>query len=537
MTPRSRHLSYSDTQFFSPITTAYLSGSEALRHFYAHAPTPEGIQAAIAARQNHSTDRGLLHEEFTRQYTSLSPSSKVAANIAKLLQPNTYTICTAHQPNIFTGHLYFIYKIIHAIKLADALSASLPQYQFVPVYYMGSEDADLEELGEVTIDGMQYQWHTTQTGAVGRMKVDQALLKIIDAIAGQLMVLPHGEALMELLRGCYAPGNTIEQATFQLVHTLFAEYGLLIFLPDNARYKQQLIPVFKDDLLHHTAETLVQKTSEQLEAAGFKAQAFPRHINLFYLRDNSRERIEKEGNQYRVHNTDLLFSETELLQELEVYPERFSPNVILRGLFQETLLPNIAFIGGGGELAYWLQLKAVFTHYNVPYPVQVLRNSFVLINEQQQKQWATLQFDNADYFLPENELLNRLVKRETNHQLSLAAEKEQLTAVYLTLQNRAEQIDITLIRHIEALKIKALQKLEALEKKLLRAEKRKFEAEQRHIHTLKAQLFPRNSLQERIDNMLPYYAVMGKNWIQMLYEHALTLEQQFTMLETGSATG
>ncbi len=530
MNASSTHLPYGATGFFSAISIDYTTAAAALRDFYSHPPNTAGIEAAIKARNAFSTDRQLLADTLRIQYAAYPDAEQVQQNIDRLLLPNTYTICTAHQPNIFTGHLYFIYKIIHAVKLADTLTRQMPDSHFVPVYYMGSEDADLDELGEVTVNGTRYQWKTPQTGAVGRMLADDDLLAILDAIAGELLVLPHGPELIELVRSCYTKNNTIEQATFRLVHALFARYGLLVFLPDQAVYKQKMIALFTDDLLHHTPGRIVEETSARLEAQ-YKAQAFPRPINLFYLKDNIRERIEKDGDAYVVLHTDIRFSQEALLQELQAHPERFSPNVILRGLFQETLLPNIAFIGGGGELAYWLQLKDLFVHYNIPYPVQVLRNSFLLLRDAQVKQWAALKFAEAEYFLPATELLNILVKRESSNTLTLNSEKATLEDFYHALCQTGAAVDQTLLRHIEALKVKAIQKLDALEKKLLRAEKRKFEAAQRHIHLLKTQLFPGNGLQERVENLLPFYALLGKELMSILYAHSLTLEQEFTLLK------
>jgi hypothetical protein len=199
MHQKATYLPYNSTGFFSKIIADYLSGASELHAFYQLSPTIDGIKAAIAARQNFDTPRNILVEVLQEQYVSITHTKKVARNIQLLSDKNTFTITTAHQPNIFTGPLYFIYKIMHAIKLADELGAQLPQYKFVPVYYMGSEDADLDELGFVNVGGQKLTWKTRQTGAVGRMKVDKALLKLIHAIHGQTGVLPYGKELTDLL--------------------------------------------------------------------------------------------------------------------------------------------------------------------------------------------------------------------------------------------------------------------------------------------------------------------------------------------------
>ena len=217
--------------------------------------------------------------------------------------------------------------------------------------------------------------------------------------------------------------------------------------------------------------------------------------------------------------------------ELNDHPERFSPNVILRGLYQETILPNIIFIGGGGELAYWLELKDMFNHYWVPYPIQVLRNSFLIIEKKWLDKINKLGFKIEDIFLSEQELINRLVARDTDKKLQLNGTLFATEQLYEDIKKQAIAIDTTLEKHVDSLKTTTLHRLRELEKKMLRAEKRKFSDQQRQIQTIKANLFPKNGLQERYDNMLYYYAKWGNDFIQQLYDQSLTLEQEFVVLE------
>ena len=138
-----------------------------------------------------------------------------------------------------------------------------------------------------------------------------------------------------------------------------------------------MLPVFEDDLFNQTSSAIVAKTIDQL-GQHYKVQANPREINLFYLKDSTRARIEQDGQEWKVTGTSITFYKRGFARGTADHPERFSPNVILRGIFQETVLPNILFVGGGGELAYWLELKGIFEHHGVPYPVLVLRNSFLV---------------------------------------------------------------------------------------------------------------------------------------------------------------
>ncbi|HRH60849.1 MAG TPA: bacillithiol biosynthesis BshC, partial [Chitinophagaceae bacterium] len=189
----AEYISYQQTGLFSKLITDYLDGNATVHSFAQHPFTLEGIHNAIQQRQAYKQDRQLLVNELTKQYEKLAVAEAVSKNIQLLANENTFSVTTAHQPNILGGPLYFIYKILHAIQIANELNITFPQYHFVPVYYMGSEDADLEELNNITVGGYRYEWHTKQTGAVGRMKVDRAFETIIYNLHGQLGVLPYGE--------------------------------------------------------------------------------------------------------------------------------------------------------------------------------------------------------------------------------------------------------------------------------------------------------------------------------------------------------
>jgi bacillithiol biosynthesis cysteine-adding enzyme BshC len=526
----STRLPYRQTGYFNKIVLDYIDQAGALEPFIAHAPTRKGVEDAIEARKKFPTNRQTLVKELKSQYAAVAAVNAVEDNINSLLSENTFTITTAHQNNIFTGPLYFIYKILHTIKLAAHLKSLMPEHNFVPVFYIGSEDADLDELNNIHLNGEKLSWLTKQKGAVGRMKIDAELLKIIDRMEGELSVQPSGNTFIEMLRRFYVKGQDIQTATFHFVNELFAEYGLIVLLPDNAALKKQMISLFEDDLLHQSAAGIVEGTAAALLKAGYKVQAHPREINLFYLKDDTRERIEQKNGKFYIHNTSLSFTKEEMLAELQHNPERFSPNVILRGIYQETILPNIVFIGGGGEIAYWLQLKALFQHHKAPYPVLLVRNSFLLIETKWSEKIGKLGFTIEEFFLPEEELFNRWIRRESNHDTKLNGSLPKVEELYENFKTQASAIDVTLAPHVEALKSKTVHRLRELEKKMLRAEKRKFADQQRKIHEIKEQLFPGNGLQERYDNIGYYYAKWGKEIIALLYQHSMNLEQEFVVL-------
>lgn len=526
----TQYLPYEKTGFFSKIVQDYLQQHENLKPFYLHNTNLNGVQSAMNARDLHPVNRTVLVEELTLQYQGIAITPKVQEHIQSLLLANAYTITTAHQPNIFTGPLYFIYKIIHTIKLASELGEKFPEKKFIPVYYMGSEDADLDELGFVHIGGEKLVWNTAQTGAVGRMKVDKAFITLIHSISGQIGVLPFGNELTQLFSTCYTVGKTIQQATLELVNALFGSYGLIVLVPDNARLKSLFVPIIEKELTEQFSQQIVAKTISQLQV-NYKVQAAGRPINLFYLIDDKRERIEFKDGVYSVVDLNIQFTKEAILQELQDHPERFSPNVILRGAFQESILPNIVFIGGGGELAYWLELKNVFEAASVAFPILLLRNSFAILSPKIAAKQAALALSDEELFLPTHQLVKEYVTTHSDKELSLSEELENLTQFYTKLNQKAALVDASLIEHIRALEANALKKIKALETKIRRAEKRKFATAEHQIQVLKENLFPGNSLQERQENFALFYSNYGPSIIEWIYASSKGINAAFGLMK------
>ncbi|MDQ3844485.1 MAG: bacillithiol biosynthesis cysteine-adding enzyme BshC [Bacteroidota bacterium] len=525
----AQFIPYHKTNVFSKIVVDYLAGKEQLQSFYQYPTTLNGIQQAILQKQQQRIDRTLLVHVLRDQYRSTDQGGAVIQNLEALLSPNTFVICTAHQPNLCTGPLYFVYKILHAIKLSSYLNQQLSGYRFVPVYYMGSEDADSAELNHFTVEGKRYEWQTDQRGAVGRMKIDKKLIALLDELELQLGITPNGKEWVQLLREHYHLNVTIQEATFGVVHALFKQYGLIVLIADDARLKKQMLSIFEEDLFLQNPSLIVSDTCKKLDEQ-YKVQANPRDINLFYLKDNIRERIERKGDDFIVCNTSIQFSEAALRSEIQKHPERFSPNVILRGLYQETILPNIAFVGGGGELAYWLQLKDLFQHYAVPYPVLILRNSFLVVEKKWQEKINKLELTVSDFFETEDALMNKIVQRFATHSISLNGKLEKAEELYEQIKQQAGAVDPTLLQHVTALQTQSINNLKVLEKKMLRAEKRKFTDQQRQIQTIRNYLFPKYGLQERVENIGTFYTKWGRAFIDELYQYSLALGQRFVIL-------
>lgn len=521
---------YEDTGFFSALISDYLREDPRLGSLYRHAPSNPDWPSILQARATFpAAQRELLYRELKRQYAPLDHTSQTERNLEALKDPHTFTVCTAHQPNLFTGHLYFVYKILHAIRLAEDLQRRYPEYQVVPVYYMGSEDNDLDELGHVYLEGERLSWNTTQLGAVGRMR-PEGLDLLIDQLEDRLGVSEYASELVALLRHAYLEHSNIQDATRYLVHQLFGRFGLLVLVADSADLKASFADVLKDELLHQRSHELIQPAMDLLNR-DYKVQAHPRDINLFYLDDQLRERIVLQSDgRYRVLNSEKAFSREALLEELALHPERFSPNVILRGLYQERLLPNLAFIGGGGELAYWLELKALFDQYQVPFPVLLLRHSALWIDQATGQRLDKIGLDPASLFQPFDQLIKDFVRSRTQASLRLEEEREELKALLQRIAQHAEGVDVTLKGAVSAEQTRMLKGLDKLETKMLRAEKRKFQWQTDLIARVRDKLFPGGGLQERVDNLLPYYATYGPDFLDCLYQHLDPANPSFSIL-------
>jgi bacillithiol biosynthesis cysteine-adding enzyme BshC len=519
------------TNAFSALNIDYLNERAALKPFYQYQPNDEGLQQAIEDRKAKPVDRATLVSVLHEQYQGLEIADSVRRNIDLLLRDNTFTICTAHQPNLLTGYLYFIYKILHAVKLAEHCSKMSPHHHFVPIFYMGSEDNDIDELGVFHYGGNTYRWNTEQTGAVGRMQTAD-LGPLIDSLLN--VIGPPGanaEHLKHTIIEAYKQHHTIAAATRYLINVFLGKYGVIVLDPDHARLKKAFFPIMQQELVAPKADALVKATSEALNKH-YTAQAYARPINLFYLSENIRERIEATAQGWHVVNTNIKWDqEADLLQELALHPERFSPNVILRGLYQETILPNVAFIGGGSEVAYWMQLKTVFEQYQVFFPLLVLRQSMLWMDAKSVLLQKRLKLSNEELFLSLENLVSSYVHQHTQHDLQLDSMWQQLEVLMQMVKEKATVIDSTLQASVEAAITKIKHQIKTIERKMVRAEKRKMGVELGQVNQLMGHLFPKHKLQERYETFMPFYLQYGPAFFDTILHNTKPFGNTFLIVK------
>ncbi len=482
-----------ETGNFSPIFLDYIQNNQKLQPFYKFSPKLSSFKEALATRSFSQEKRELLYKVLKSQYQEL-PENRALKSIELLRASNTFTITTGHQLNIFTGPLYFIYKIVTVINACKQLKEAYPEADFVPVYWMASEDHDFEEINHFLLFGEKYQWDTEQKGPVGRFDTS-SIQVLIDS-------LPEKAPLFE---EAYTHGKTLAEATRNYVHALFGDEGLVVVDADHRDFKKGFTEIVKDDILHNIANELVSETSEALSSLGYKSQIHPREINFFYMEDGLRERIVKEEGRFKVLHTDLVFSKDDLLNLVEDSPEKFSPNVVMRPLYEEVLLPNLAYIGGPAEVAYWLQLKSVFEHYKVDFPIIMPRNFGLIINKSNAKKVAKLGVSSKDLFLSLHELKQQFLEKHTDNGMQLEEEKGLIEKAFEMMREKAERIDKSLTGFVSAEVSKTFKSLENISKRLHKSEEKNQEVSMGQLENLKEKLFPGGGLQERKENILNFY--------------------------------
>lgn len=520
-------INFSKTGYFSKLISEYLDGADSIKPFYRYPPALESFASVIKDKQKETINRPVLVEVLKEQYANLPNATSSLQQIESLLRPNTFTVTTGHQLCLFTGPLYFIYKIISTINLAEELRKGYPDNHFVPVYWMASEDHDFEEVSRVNVFGKKIVWNQEQKGATGKIAT-HSLQTVLEELKPIMGVSENALQLYQIFEEAYSR-PTLALASSYLVHALLGQYGLVIIDVDDARLKAEFKDIIRDDILHETNYQLVNSDIQKLAGQHIKAQVNPRAINCFYMIEGQRERIEKKESYFHVVNTDIRFTEEELLQEVDMHPERFSPNVVLRPLYQEKILPNLAYIGGPGELAYWMEYKSMFEHHSINFPILMLRNCLLWIEAGIHERLQKLNINNEALFLPVEEQIKIFLNKQGTD-ISFIHEENQLKDLYETIKTRAEKIDPTLKATVEAELQKQLNALKTIESKLLKAEKQKQEVTVNQLRKMKEKLFPEGNLQERYDNMIPFYIKYGTAFFAELKANLNPFEKKFIVL-------
>ena len=528
---QKQNIPLATTGLFSSLFSDYISQSSQVTSFYNEHISLADFSAYLDKHKFDYLNRNVLVTALNRQSNLVSNTSNLSKTNIALLEKNTsYTVTTGHQLCLFTGPLYFIYKIVSTINLCEVLKTNFPDKDFVPVYWMASEDHDFEEINHAFAFGKKVVWNSTQKGSVGEFSTE-GLKEVITELKTILGENEKSNELIQLFEKAYISHFNLADATRYLVNELFGEYGIVILDGNDKDLKSLFKEEFKKDIFENTSVKAVNKTIDELKQH-YSAQVTPRDINVFYKEIGLRERIEKQGNEYVVLNTDTKFTEQELNHIIETAPEKLSPNVVLRPLYQQKILPNVAYVGGPGEIAYWLEYKTMFDAFQIHLPILMPRNFVLFLDKGIQSKIQKLNLSIEDVFKDGEELIKAFIKTQ-HDDINLEEAKSKLTSIYASVLETVAAIDKTLVGTTEAEKQKAINGLATLEQKINRALKQKSETDINQIWAIKEKLFPKNTPQERYDNFSMYYTKFGKEFISnLMNELTYDLEKfEYTILK------
>jgi len=510
--------------YFPTLLRNYLAGDASLQNLYDYPPTLAGLGDAAQNRQFPSKSREALVQVLENQSKALGKiPTQAKANISSLASSDTFTVTTGHQICLLTGPLYFVYKIASVIKLCRQLSAAYPQYNFVPVYWAASEDHDFEEIRSVFLNGKTHTWQTQASGSTGEISTQdiQEFFTGLEAEYGEKLSF---SSIYQTLKNAWISQPNLSAAIRRAVYDLFGAQGIVCIDANEAAFKKDFSGLLHKELFDQFSYPLLNQTAELLRNLGYKTQIEPRPINLFYLRPGLRERIVFENGSWSVLNSDIRFNKTELESELSEHPERFSPNVALRPLYQEFILPNIAYLGGPAELSYWLQFKEMFSAAGVAFPVLIPRDGFAFLPQQDFKRFLSLGFSPEQLLATAEQNLKAYVQSNIGAALHTEAEIQAINQVFADLKNRyAAQLGQALPAFAASEK-KISNELHKLHKKALRMAARKETETASFLQSVHSRLFPGGTLSERKESIIEYAGLLGSSPAETLIELADPLQ-------------
>ena len=509
---------------FPRLILDYYSGREDMQVFYDYPPTLNGLKGRLEARTIQSCDRDLLSMAIEDQKGALEFSALQRKNLEALRSGKGYTVCTGHQLCLFTGPMFMLHKIASTISLAEHLNKEVgEEATIVPIFWLATEDHDIAEVDHAHLFNKTLTFNPGYEGPAGRMPL-KGIEQVLNELAEILGDSEQAQSIMAKVRASYSENHNLAQATSHFVNTLFAESGLLILDADRRELKRPFMDMMIMELEESFVSTSMEPTLKMLESRGEKVQATPREVNLFYMRDDLRSRIIEEDGEYSTAEGGYHWEKEVIMAELESHPERFSPNVVFRPLYQELLLPNLAYIGGPGELSYWLQLKGGFHALGWTMPVLILRDSLIWLDAKSLEKWTSSGFEVKDLFRSEDELQKTYALTHAEEDVDLLAEKETLIHHFDKLIEKSSRVDNGLVQFAKAERQRLENAVDTLEKKMVRAEKKKQSDALGRITQLKHKFFPDGALQERKENFLPLWLRYGDSYFNELHSQCNPLE-------------
>ncbi len=487
--------------------------------------------------------RNQLVELIKKQYQNIRISKQTESNIDALYSNKTFIVCTGQQLGIFGGPLYTFYKTITAIKLSQYLKERYDNYQFVPVFWLEGDDHDFEEVRKFTIlnnnnelislkydDGLEEE---INRGCIGLKSFNNNTEKLFEDLSIHLRETEFKNSVIELLKSFYKSDNTFLTSFRNLMIKLFDDYGLIVFNPLDSEVKKLLTPIFSEEITNYRAHTiqLVERSAELEET--YHAQVKVKPINLFFIENNERLLIEPVEEEYRLKGRRKKFTKDELLDQLNKFPEKFSPNVLLRPICQDYLFPTAFYVGGPSEISYFAQLSPLYDIYNIVQPIIYPRASATIVEKNIKSIIEKYNLDYVNLFTTEDELITKIIEQNSTTDINALFENTQLNVekILSELGNNLSSIDKSLLDVTNKTKTKIEEILNYLKTKALELEKSKHEVTIRQLTKARNILYPNNNLQEREINFIYFANKYGLDILKWIFNELTINKFEHQILE------
>ena len=476
--------------------------------------------------------RQILVKSLQKQYSKIEISKKTLKNISSLLEPNTFCITTAHQINLFSGPLMVIYKIAQVISISNQLNSDSDNFKYVPVLWIATEDHDFEEISEINLNQKKIKWEINSNNLpVGEIEINN-FKNVLRDYKDSIIDYNFKENIEEIIDNSYKEGDTLSISTLKFINSLFSEHGLIIIDANKKDLKSLFTDQLKNEIDNFSCK---EKTSSQIsqlkkDFESFKVQVNPSDINFFKLTDKGRKRIRYDKKLYNVDDENS-YNKDEILNLIDKSPELFSPNAIMRPLYQEIVLPNVCYVGGPNELRYWMQLKTYFDDNKVQFPILKLRNSAYIIDSKTSKKIKNSGIE-IKYFIGElNELLNYKIENTSSMKVNFDSLRSNLSLQFDELRKVSLETDKSFVGALNAQEKKQKKGIDDLEKKLIKAEKKNYEAEIKTIRSIHTYLNPSNISQERYLNFGNFYSYKGPSFINYIVEKISIMDDKILIID------
>jgi bacillithiol synthase len=528
---------------FSRLFLEYISHAEnddsiISRFFSGDYRKDEDTRKLLERLTKREYNRPALVSFLKKQNMGFGCNGTTLRRIDGLRSPNAVAIVTGQQVGLMTGSLYTIYKTLSAIVLSEQLKARFPAYNFVPIFWLEGEDHDYDEAASVSVlsenqlKNFRYDEKTyTLNKSVGRTRFSEDIQTFTSDFLSALPPSSYREVIGTILHEIYKPGETFETAFAKTMMRLFSDDGLILCSSNDPEFKQLAKPVFIRELetSPQSSQNVISQ-SAQLEEKGYEVQAKTRPVNLYLYENDQRSRIEPAGKDaFTLHLGRARLTKSELLELAHGAPERFSPNVILRPIVQDSVLPTLAYIAGPGEIAYFAQYRQNYEFFNIPMPFIVPRASLTLIEP---KNWRVFEkiseLENrqstketiAEFFASVQEFLKDAINAASTVEIDLEFSQTDrvIQAEIERLASRLGQIDPTLRQSLEKTASQISHQFDGLKGKSFRAEKQKHAELVQQIEKCEVNLFPAGVLQERAINIFYFLNKFDLSLIQRLKE-------------------